>query len=478
MDVHLGNWRLCGRRCGRLAHVVLPEAFLDRHGLAEDAGAEFFVQTRFTGSLRPSSYVRVIGAFFGGGSGDEIARRDRRSALNLVLSLPLLADGDGRYDPHNIATLKVRSGDGRHLVFVDFFYLSLLGPQMPRGPESEGEGGKDGGAGRGDGEASRESPLERIAAEASGPGPGSGRGRSAGGRRASPLSVLSGLLDNKYTQIAKHHRALEDPGAVRGVNIEPDRRDHGNLAGVGKRKVRCALNLIDLKRDDITFTSSTHLLSGTRFTLCHYPRPVAPRGGAPWESTLDGLSERQLRGVDPLAALILGFDFLERAQTSLVNSLARECENGGLKIFQRLPVCVEKKHDIRGVLGDHFTEACHVLARQVGESCAWVRACVSGERGHVGLWADFLNLWEAGPSTLGVDLSYLFSPGPPDDESAFWARLLGSDRLLDAIKTGARAVLVVDSQLAAWLLLPGGFAIKGRYSLSREDIKITVGRYG
>ncbi|AIU39557.1 DNA packaging tegument protein UL17 [Equid gammaherpesvirus 5] len=478
MDVHLSNWRLCGRLCDRLAHVVLPEAFLDRNGLWEEPGADFFVQTRFTDSLAPSRYVRVVGGFFGRG-GDPRFALDDASPANLALSFPLFEGENGRFNPHNLATLKMQSADGGRRVFVDFFYMSLLGAQAPA-PGLE-DAKESGGGGR---RAKDESggPLEEIAAEAA--------ACRASGRKSSPMSVLSGLLSvTKYVPpAARHHRALEDPGSVRGVSIQPEnKRGEGGDAGRArqkKRKVRCGLNLASLGKDNITFESSHHLLSNTRFTLCHYPNLTSKRGAAggggrgAWESVLDGLSDRRLAEVNPLAALLLGSDFLERAQLGFVNGLVRACEAGGLRVFQKLPVCVEKERDVRGILGDHFVEACHLLARQVNESSAWIRACVAGERGQAGLWADFLNLWESGTRALGVDLSYLFSPGYPDDESVFWSALLGCDPVLDAIKKGARAVLVVDARLTAWLLLPGGFAIKGRYELTLEDTRITVARYG
>lgn len=146
-----------------------------------------------------------------------------------------------------------------------------------------------------------------------------------------------------------------------------------------------------------------------------------------------------------------------------------------------MPISIENKDNISSLIHDHFLEACFTLRQQTSETSAWIKAALSNKGGVPRFWIDIFNLWETGDEILGVGLfednlpdshKYFNSPEPP------WSALLKNKIILAVATRAATACVLVHSSLQAWLLLPGGFAIKGYYTLSAQDLTYIKYRYG
>nr|BEG23023.1 homolog of EHV2 ORF32 DNA packaging tegument protein UL17 [Macronycteris gammaherpesvirus 1] len=451
MDVHLSNWRLCSKKCQHLVHIILPEHFLHENRVPENSDLKFFAQTRFTNTLKPTPYVKVIGRFFK----DYTYLEEKISGL--AISLPLFLTKDGFYNPFDIVTLKIEDTD-KNKIFVKFFYMTLFGGCNGIKNNSDSI------------EAPQEdtsSPLQKIfddVAKYDEPNKSS--------INTSPLSILTDLLDNKNNFVSKHHRALEDPGLVRGVNSHPQTK-----AKQKPKRVSIHLNFIDFQKANVTFIAVTHIISQCKFIICTYNN-LALRHKKNFDSIFNHLPLSKLQHVKPMDSLLLEMHFLEEVQLGCIHSLEKACWDNGLIVYQKLPVSIEGDDTSLQIIKLHFAEALLVLRQNVSENSAWIKASVSSYMGNFGVWADLLNLWEMGPSTLGLDISYLFSPEAAYKESVFWAQLLQSKDILEVACKPSKACLVVDSSLVAWLIIPGGFAIKGEYSVASEALEIIALRYG
>lgn len=441
-------------------HIVLPDTFLAEFCIPHDSSLLFYAQTRTVNSLQPTPYIRVIGKFFREceSSGSKVP------VSGLATSLPVFLRDDMYYDPSSLVTLKILDPNNNKKIFIDFFYITLMGQYSHAchvTSKSLDVAGKS--------KELETSPLEKIFEDLSKTQPKLDK------MRTSPLSHLSRMLHSKPVSVPKHHRALEDPGSVRGTVDCPTKTETPAIKKL--KKIKCRLNLIDVRKANITFHTSTHIITCSRFIVCEYNNLVL-KPQQLYESVFNLMNEDELKHVNPLGAFITGFRFLEEVQLKCVNSLEDACCNNRMMMYQKLPLCIEKDQISLEIIKDHFVEACLVLRQLVSENSAWIKACVSLNERRGGIWVDFLNLWENGPCNLGVDLSHLFAPGCQYKEAAFWSQLLRDPGIAETVEKTGRACLVVDTALVAWLILPGGFAIKGRYSISVEDLQIISSRYG
>ncbi|AMA67387.1 DNA packaging tegument protein UL17 [Vespertilionid gammaherpesvirus 1] len=458
MDVHISNWRHCGSKCSFLVHVIFPEEFLYENNIPKTPNLIIHAQTRYNNSLRCTPNLRVWCKFF-----DTNSCNFGGESLSLATSIPIVLDCGEMYNPLDIVTLKIQDPATKEKIFIDFFYMSLVTTfKKEKEVVKIGNEKKQQEASKNEETTQLEEIFRSIVPESS----------RNDKRSCSPLSVLSGLLHTEINSVQRHHHALENPGAVRGTDA-PQKKLSKDISQKNEKEP-ILLKYKLLKKYNITYTPKTHIISKSTFVVCTYiDFPCCNVSSC--NSVLDLMTLQEMQNINPLGALILNNTFLETKQLECVHSIEHACSDDEMQIYQKLPICIENKKYTRDILNDHFEEACFVLRQTVSESCSWVKACLALTNKKTGIWVDVLDLWERGKPTLGKQInhtSYNY------DHNTFWITLLDCPEVQTVIKREGCACLVVDTSLSAWLIIPGGFAIKGQYFISEEDLKIIKWRYG
>ncbi|AJG42956.1 viral DNA cleavage/packaging protein [Harp seal herpesvirus] len=472
MDVHITNWRFCTNKCNLLIHVLLPLKFLESNKIHTGENLLFHVQTRYTHTLLPSKYLKVWGEVV-----DFVIPGADRCTSGLAISLPIHLDNNIFFNPWDVITLKIVNTKAKTKHFVNFFYITLLQAHF-----LAIENLKTTVPDHNISEPVQSTPLTTLfkaatahVSEQKDSSPASEQ------KDSSPLGVLASLLKPKFTAVHRHHQALEDPGDVRGsgndVQISglPHNKDSANKYP-SKRHVSIRLTVPQAKNLNIACTSTKHIVSQSEFFVCVY-KTISPEDTSRYKSILDTAALDQIQNLSPVDALLNNDKFLESKQFECVHSLEQACWDANLEIFQKLPVLVERDTFTMEVIKDHFIEACFTLRQCISEQCAWVQAALTKHTKKHGVWVDFIQLWNLGPHNLGVMLPQLNAQQDLNTNRELWVQLLTDPRIVSSITKSSRVCVVVLSSLDCYLLLPGGFAIKGSYSLTEEELLVIQERY-
>ncbi|ALE14744.1 ORF32 [Felid gammaherpesvirus 1] len=458
MDVHINNWKFCSKTCDLLIHVFLPSKFLSDNNISVDCESlMFYVQTRYTQTLIPSKYVHVWGQKFT----FNISKKSQ--IMGLAISLPICLTSHNQYNPWNITTLKIVNRLTGVKQFVHFFHLTLLQSFMSTRDilikklhQNETEVLP---------QETMNEPLDAIFKTVA--------KKSHLDEPLSPLKFLSGLL--KSESVFRHHQALENPGDVRGLNkpiyvspkqIPPLRLSDSRPVYIKKH----ALNAKDLNME---WSCTTNIISKSKFFVCVYDKisDITTQ----YHSMLDNIPLEQLTPMSPINALLNNISFLESKQYQCVDSLERTCLNQNLTILQKLAINFDKSSFTTEALQDHFLEACFIMRQCISEQCAWIEAAIAKQNNKNGIWVDFFQLWGQ-DHNLGVYFSSLCDKNISDEE--MWVHLLTNNCFTSLVTKCTHACLVVVPTLICYLLLPGGFVIKGSYTLSYNDLLVVNERYG
>lgn len=462
MDVHVDNWRFLGQTHPLIVHLVLPQPFLRANGLTLAEDTSFFAQTRLFHNFQCLPYTRVWAK----------VTEHPRALGGWAISVPIHVQ-EGSVNPLNVLTLKIHSLKDKKVSFVHFFYLSLLrkyfskqifpqqsGPRdnCPSTPSTQDTNSTPGAT-------SAVNPLEHILSCV-----------QTQGTKATPgtaLGFLSSLLQSVETQ-PRHHQALEAPGEVRGSKEAAVPQPQPQVDAAPKLTFNGPLGSLEPS----LWERVGHVMSQSWYYVCMYDS-LPNLLSEPLISSLDLMSLEELYGVSPIRVIADDIYTLAAVQDQLVDSLEQHCLKSGGIIHQAFPVTLPKIPDLFHTLKDHFLEACIVLRNTTDETSAWVKAAVYAHMGYKGVWADFLQLWGAGPPCLGAKISTI----PPSlldsdiKDPAYCSALLQDPGVLSSTQTAACACLIVNHHLSAWLVLPGGFAIKGRYHIAPEVLVTLVARW-
>lgn len=453
MDAHAENWRFYRDQVDALVHLVLPSTFLRLNHVSIDNTVIYSAQTRFADGIHVSKPIRVHGNL-GSDRGDV--------SSGLAISLPLVLT-KGTFDPRNVVSLKIYSSSSKNTQFLYFFYqtfLQALGTQevgdLNPAPSSAVE-------------VAPMNPLDKIMDQA--------LNTSSKVAPASAFNFLRDLLKSNTDTPPRHHQALELPGVVRGKSQEP--QDESVLLEAPMPpplKIHLNMPLERLHPDQKHFVR--HLISGHKFIICEYlalPNKVSYGSVA----AVDTAQAGQTSSSGSLQVLTTEFTLLSNVQNAFVDTLEEACAHLGFKVTQQVPILIPKSGNYVTLLKDHFYEACFVLRTAVSESSAWVKACLSTHNRQEKIWADFFQLWELGPPQLGVELSMNIKEriDPNINEQRFWASLLDHPNVRTVLEGAAYACVIVHYTLTAWLLLPGGFAIKGYYTVSEDNFYFLAARW-
>nr|WPM02704.1 ORF32 [Human gammaherpesvirus 8] len=454
MDAHAINERYVGPRCHRLAHVVLPRTFLLHHAIPLEPEIIFSTYTRFSRSPGTSRRLVVCGKCVLPGEENQLAS----SPSGLALSLPLFSH-DGNFHPFDISVLRISCPGSNLSVTVRFLYLSLVvamgaGRHNARSPTVDGVSPPEGTV------AHPLEELQRLARATPDPAPTRG-----------PLQVLTGLLRaGSDGDRATHHMALEAPGTVRGESLDPPASQKGP-ARTRHRPPPVRLSFNPVNADvPATWRDATNVYSGAPYYVCVYER--GDRQEDDWLPIPLSFPEEP---VPPPPSLVFMDDlFINTKQCEFVDTLEAACRTQGYTLRQRVPVAIPRDAEIADAVKSHFLEACLVLRGLASEASAWIRAATSPPLGRHACWMDVLGLWESRPHTLGLELRGVNCGGTDGD----WSEILKQPDVQKTVSGSLVACVIVTPALEAWLVLPGGFAIKGRYRASKEDLVFIRGRYG
>lgn len=468
MDVHYVNQRALGRRCTLLAHVCLPSSILTFDGAPdprwiEEPGA-VVLTSRMDGTTTDPLRVRL--KLVVPTSNDE--RSTFPGSFVLYTSLPLLFRDNKYYNGLDVVRLYLRSRVGGEVRVLRFFYLTLVSALR----------------GHSDGEETRPrvsvnitassfspsldiplpelDPFRRILAELPG-------GDATLGPSPDPHRLPGG--------VSKHHRALEEPGDVRVGDRPPF--DVSSVPGKLHPPVRRVAWRVPPALEPRGTANCSHVLTGEIFR-CHLYRETVWRD-AEFVDLWDALPSSELTNVlrQPLGALDRIDSLLLEKQSEFLRSL--DLADRGWRIAKVLPVAITGDESLLPLL---FLLSVRALLFQEDETGtpALVRAALSSvsqdqtDRYYV----DIIDLWSpsliCGREVLTINVPRGSRRHDPRDFG--YSGILENPRVALALSGQDCCCLAVSESLDAYLILPGGFLIKGKYTLSEEDLAFLRSHHG
>ncbi|ALF03254.1 BGLF1 [macacine gammaherpesvirus 10] len=497
MDVHVDNQVLSGLGTPLLVHIFVPDAVMAE--LCPDRVPDCEVvwcQTLFSDRAGLTGACRVFAA-----RGVLPGRPGRRGTFT---SVPVYCEEGGQelYNPFHVAALRFYDNGGL-VGELQLYYLSLF------------EGAK---RALTDGRPIREASCVREAPSASPPHPGghpgdqaleeraaaaeagaqvppsydlkhilleitqeAERGGCGLGTAASPalclgLRLRAGSETKAATEasVPKHHPALENPSNIRGAG-------GGSGAGAGTSVAEVSSGA--RPRVPLTFSKTRRAIRGSR-ALVHgtvhifsphslyvvtYPELSAQARLHRMTAVTHALLTTDLAKVSILGAPEREFRFLISLALRISASLREKLAAQDWTAKQEIPVVIPTSYPTIYKKSALLREAFFTIETRVSWESCWVKA-ISGSPGvpSARLWVDSHPLYEDGASAWGK----VIDSGTPGGlaEAASGLVDLGTD--------GHCVHLAATSDGQVFLVLPGGFVIKGRLELAPEERGYVLARNG
>ncbi|AAX58067.1 ORF32 [Ovine gammaherpesvirus 2] len=475
MDVHSNNWRYLRHRCHVMAHLVLPEdLFADLNMEGHPPVFRCVARTIDYDTDQVTEPLPVWARYL-----DHLHSVENLTR-GVALSIPLFLT-NGMWHPFNVVLLQC-SPYPEKLYYIRIFYQTIFSGLLEAGAYSE----------------SAVEELPQIpSSQPTKPVEDPLRSILRGPKRAQHNSRTINNNDSVGIQAPEYavnyslnHCALENSPSLRGaleaatVGLpvlglkKPHRLPEGPLKHERPLSLRRAA--VDFTAEDLVLQPLTHCFTKKKLWLCVYEsssenRPV---------SYLDSLSEEALRNINPLRVIQREAAFLAAKMGQFVDSLITECKKTGFTVNQQLPISIESgAANALDYIQEQFYEACFTIRGLTNETSGWIQAALAQAGGKPGLWADIVSLWERGAGTWGLRLNHKFSLPPTGaliNIENLSCQLTGphADFLEQACTRDGQVVVVYSSTAEAWLILPGGFAIKGHIHHSEEDLVKILGKYG
>lgn len=388
----------------------------------------------------------------------------------LLTSIPLLFFEERVYNGLDVISMRVASSSGEHSVQLRFFYFTFINCLRkycsPQQPKSHTVASVD----------KAPDTFDLILREVA----DSKKNSCEALAKTDPtLHALAGMLDRFNQSVAaynpgdlqsKHHPALENPGLVRSGSGPPN---HESSFHMTKKKAKIIVDINSWTPEVVSRVNS--LLYGVSFWIFLY-------SGWCWSSEFTDLFHTlptsTLEQLKPLAGFEARGKFLLRKQVEFVGTLLETIEKMSGVVNQTLPYYLTG--DI-SLLSSIMIVACQTLILQETESQAWIRAGLSRSYGESGIWCEINDLTPTPRFGCGRDLLFIKrdeSPAATGSEPD-WSVVTEHSVIQQAIGVQDLFCVAVDeATLSAALILPGGFLIKGHYSLSGEDVLFLRRNYG
>nr|AXP99097.1 unknown protein [synthetic construct] len=241
-------------------------------------------------------------------------------------------------------------------------------------------------------------------------------------------SFLLSLLPNTVCETTKTHCALENPGYIRGSNPPTCQTQPATetLPCKNRRTER-------QPRTEYSWKLLHHVENGAPYYVEDTHNPIEAQH---IHQKLLTVMTGDPPAKAPTDIFLMDTDFLHAVQNRFIDSIDLPgVKDGGLNIFQKFSIFITYDETTKH-LYEIFLDSLITLRSKSSKYPAWLMAYYHGPS-FQGVWLDIVNATATGEVFKG-DSIYL--------------------------------------DLTAWLLLPGGFVIKGTYILGIQE-KAFVGRY-
>lgn len=457
MDVHSYNSRVLKNSCTILAHVAIPSTLLQPlvEGDISELGPGLYVECRTVRTDGTCSRVLNVGNKI---SSDPSFTKNK-SGYVVLTSVPLLFVDDKGYNGLDVAILRFKSLQTRRECDVKIFYITLINV-LKRTEEERVEGGPP------DVPVVGPDPLEEMIKSPA-------RDRAKEKKDDSPRAFLKGLLNEVCgaAAVGKHHPALENPGAIRAAATASSASAEGKIQPRARvnRKFSLALHRNERLREVI---ECKHLLTQISFFMYLYEENV-------WSSRymdiFQFLPSSEFMDISPVVVIESRERFLFRKQKEFVNSLLAGVYERRGEVTQRLPISLQGDVNYMSLL---MVVACQRLIFQEHETYAWTRALLQSNRGQ-GLWLEVIDLWSTAAETSGREVRFLGGAQSVPGADPDWIALIKDEVFRETVRRpDLCSVLVSQGSLDAWLILPGGFVIKGKYTVTEGETLFLRRHYG
>ncbi|AAO12334.1 viral DNA cleavage/packaging protein [Porcine lymphotropic herpesvirus 3] len=454
MDVHTNNWRYRRPHCELIIPTVIPEAVFYPYewgSLSEVFEVKF--QTIFYQTQTASKWTKMW------------ARRlsHTHSVGNLTqgiaTSFPIFLENN-IWHPFNILIMKLSRPCGA-IKFIRFFYLTIVNGYIKASSLPETDSSRQ--------EINQEQDIfSEILKDT-----------QQTTYRHDAKSILNLLLQSTKPMECRHlsHYALESTSDLRG---QMRKVEHHNKDRIPKTAYPQALPMIRFgnvfTNESLVSIPTLHCFTRNRIWICSYDK--CDLGLV---SYLDMISEQQLKAIDPLLLVKAEADCFYRWVWSFVQSLEKECEDKRYGFAQNIPIFIENTSHTLGAVADHFYEACVTITGLYNENSGLIKAALSRMNHQEDYWLDVIGVWEQRHSHWGIRLKLKCEKIEGKDISldSLICCTEGDEEFVESLSSSHSCVgILYSSSLVSWLILPGGFAIKGYFDLSVRDMKYLVERYG
>lgn len=496
MDVHVDNQVLSGLGTPLLVHLFVPDTVMAELCPARVPNCEgAWCQTVFSNRAGLTRACRVFAAR------GTLPGRPRH--LGTFTSVPVYCE-EGRpelYNPFHVAALRFHDAGGM-VGELQLYYLSLFeGAKraLTDGrPVREASGGQEtataaaqpdhGNPGSPSPErmevdvAQAEAPprydLKHILLEIT-------QEAERGGQRLGPavspalclgLRLRAGTETKAMaeTSVPKHHPALENPSNIRGASGGDGGRAGVGTSGVGpgapsRVPVPFSKTRRAIRESKALVQGIAHIFSPHTLYVVTYPGLSAQVRLHRMTALTHASAAADFAQVSILGAPEREFRFLISLALRISASFREKLALQAWTVQQEIPVVIPTSYPGIYKNSDLLREAFFTIQTRVSWESCWVKAVSNAAKApDARLWIDSHPLYEDGASAWGK----VIDSSPPGG-------FAGAASQLVALGTDGHCVhLAATSGGQAFLVLPGGFVIKGRLELTPEERGYILARHG
>ncbi|ADW24373.1 viral DNA cleavage/packaging protein [Cricetid gammaherpesvirus 2] len=418
-----------------LIHLLLPDMFLSYYDIDSNGDYMFSVAIYSAIDQTLTKYVPTAASFFTNNGEKELPY----CAWGLCTSVPVMVDTSPRY--LDVVHFKVYDKKKHNLKIIKLSVFNAIFPLIchPRPTESSKHVGD------------RFGELCASLTQTQAPS------------NASPADFIMSLIEKTRDTQHKHHTALEEPGLVR---VKPENSNQLMPSHEAKITIKKATSL---KRG--TFIRREHVMSANCYHVF-----VPDTSNKKYEPLLsmfqESLSSPNIPQVDVSLSFVGEALFFKKITDRFLTSLQDEIQRNPQSICQEFPI-----HISMGATLDCVKYIAYRTLMLLGcftEQCpAWFLAHRLKKTTPRGAWADVLDMSFCGLNRGECGVFLGETSTVPVTRVELFCILTKRGWFQTPL-----SCVVVFTDLSAWVVLPGGFAIKGRYLLEEEDIQYICTHYG